>query len=71
MAGPGKFLQIGHIFYRTGTERVQMNVPDKLKKVRVLLTEKRFVPILKKMSGAAIPSIELQGIAGEQSAHHG
>ena len=46
-----------------------MDVADKFKKVGLLLTEKRFVTVLKEMAGAVVPSVELLGVACKQPAH--
>jgi hypothetical protein len=46
-----------------------MDVADKLKKIGVFLAEKGFVTILKKMTGAVVPSVKPLSVARKQPSH--
>ena len=46
-----------------------MNVPDKLKKIRLFFDENRLESVLKEMTRALVPAIERNGIARKDSSH--
>lgn len=48
-----------------------MNISNQFEKVGILFTNNRFVSILKQMSRTFVPEVEVDGIAGEKSAHQG
>ena len=54
----------------SGPKRVEMYVGDQLFEISVLLTKDRFIAVSKKMSVSAMPSVELDCIAGQKSAHN-
>jgi hypothetical protein len=46
-----------------------MDVADKLKKICILLTKDRFVPILKEMARTDVTPVMRESVAGQQTAH--
>ena len=48
---------------------VKMDVTDKLLEVDVLLTDDRFVPVLKELTGSVVSVIERNGISRQKTSH--
>jgi len=48
-----------------------MNIPDQFQEIGVFLTQNGFIPILKKMPGAAVSFVEITGVSGQQAPHNG
>jgi hypothetical protein len=46
-----------------------MYIANKFKEVCFLLTDNRFVAVLKKMTGASMAEIKCDGITGKQPSH--
>lgn len=57
-------LQCRYIRDDSGLKRVEMNVCHELFEISVLLAKDQFIAVLEKMSVSAMPSIELDRIAG-------
>ena len=62
-------LQCRHILNLSCPDRVEMDVCDKLLEIGILLTENRFVAVLKKMPVSVMSPIELHRIACQKPTH--
>jgi hypothetical protein len=69
MALPKVFCKGNHILENPGTDRIQMDIAGQLQKVRIVFADDRFIPILKQMVRALVPSIEVDHIAREKPSH--
>ena len=69
MAAPLVFVQRLHIRHNVCAQGIEMNISDQFEQVGFLLADNGLVPVLENMPGAAMPSIESNGISGEQTAH--
>jgi len=61
--------QLVKIFYKPCTDRIEVDVSDKLQEVWGFLTQDGFIPVLKKLSMPPVSMIEPDGISGEKSSH--
>ncbi len=66
---PGIRIEGGHVVHDSASKRIEVQVPNKLEKVRLFLDDDRLVPVLKKMAGTPMPSIEGSGVTREKRAH--
>lgn len=62
-------VQVSELSHETSPERVEMDIPDQLKEVRVLLYDDRFEPVLEKVACPAVPAIEGPSVPGKERAH--
>jgi hypothetical protein len=65
VAAIGISAQCLHVFYQSGTKRVQMDVSNKFEQVGLFLAKYRFVTILKKVAMTAVPSVKIDGMPGQ------
>ena len=61
-----KFMEILH---HLCPQRVEMDVPCKFSKIRLLLAHNTLESVLKKMPTAPVPTVELAGVTAHQRAH--
>jgi len=54
----------------TRTERVQMDIPHQFQQVRVLLTEDRFVAVLKEITRTVMTLVKRDGIPRQKAPHY-
>lgn len=66
---PRRMIEGGHVRHKPGPQGVEMNVPDELEEVAVLLANDRFVTVLEKMTDALVTTIEADSIPRQQTAH--
>ncbi len=71
MPGPSVAVEGGKIRHEPGPQRIEMDVAHQFEQVGILLADDRFVAVLKKVPRALMAAIEIEGIAGEKSAHEG
>ena len=69
VSAPGVGLQGMEIMDETRAKRVQVNVPDQLQQVRLLLHHHGPEPVLEEMAPSAVPPIECPSIAPQERAH--
>ena len=69
VARPGISIQGTNILEHAGPDRIEVNVSGQLQQIRVLLTNDRFVSILKQMPVAPVPQVEIDDISGEKAPH--
>ena len=69
VAAPGVFIQAFHVFRQTGSQRVQMDVPDRFLKTGVLLAQNGFVEILEKRPVSSVLFVEPARISDEKAVH--
>jgi hypothetical protein len=70
MSGPWIPRQGIEILNHTATQRVEMDVPHELEKVRLLLHQNRLVAILKEVTRSSVPKVEGGRVPRKESAHH-
>ncbi len=71
MSGPGVAVESGEIRYQTGPQRIKVDVADQFEEIGILLADDRFVPVLKKLARPMMLPVEIEGVAGKESAHEG
>jgi hypothetical protein len=69
MTAPGICSQGGEVFDHTGSNRIEMDIPCEFQKVRVILTDNGLVAILKHVTVAFVPSIEVDHVTGKNLPH--
>jgi hypothetical protein len=58
------------VFYKAGTDGVQMDIAHEFKHVRFFIAQDRFISILKKVAMSTVTPIERDGIPCEEPTHH-
>ena len=53
-----------------GTDRVQVNIPDKFLQIGIFLADNGFVTILKQLAVALVAVIKTDGVTREEPSHH-
>jgi len=53
-----------------GTDRVEVNIPDKFLQIGIFLADNGFVTILKQLALALVAAIKTDGVAGKEPSHH-
>ncbi len=66
---PGIAVQFFQGLYFAGSKRIEMDVANQGKEIIVFIAEDGFVAVLEEMAGAAVTSVEVQGVPGEELAH--
>ena len=69
MTRPGEAIQVIQVGHHPSSERDEVDIANKFKKVRVLIAHQRFIPVLEEVSRAVMAEIEGNGIAGQKPAH--
>lgn len=69
MPGPPVPFEALHICYHVYPQWVQVNIPDELQEVLVLLTDYGLVPVLKEMAAPIMPQVEGHGMPSQKPSH--
>jgi hypothetical protein len=69
VAAPSIFIQNRQVWDEGGPKRVQVDVPDKFSKIKVLLAENRFIPVLEQVAVTVVFQVEGDRVAGQKAAH--
>lgn len=69
MTAPGITFQFVDIMDYSTTQGVEVNVPDQFEEIGFFLADDGAVAILEEVPGAIVSEIEVDGIAGKQTAH--
>ncbi len=70
MARPGIGVKPIDIRDKLSTNRIEVNVAYEFFKVPVFLTDDRFIAVLEEVAGACVPSVEADGITGQEPGHY-
>jgi hypothetical protein len=65
----GVSIQFSETGNNTGTNWVQVNIPDKFFKVGIFLANNGFVTVLKQLSVTLVPEVKTHGIARKEPSH--
>jgi len=69
VATPGIVIQFVQPSYQTSPEWIKVDISDQFQKVGIALTNYGFVPVLKKVTAAAVTKIKIDGVARKQAPH--
>jgi len=70
MARPRVGPKGAEIRHKPGAERVEVDIAHQVFEVGILLTDNRFIAVLKEMSGTFVPAIKTGGVSGQKSCHN-
>ncbi len=66
---PGVPVEAAHVRDQPGPQRIQVEIPHQLQKVRFRLHHDGFIPVLKEMAAPVVPAVEGAGVPREEGAH--
>lgn len=69
MAAPREVIQLLEVFRQTGSQWIQVDIPDQFLEIRLFLTQNGFVAILKKLPVTLVFSIEPARVSRKKAAH--
>jgi hypothetical protein len=69
MSAIGIFIQFCDIGYYFRSQGIEMDISDQFFKISILLADDGFVPVLKKMSMAAVPSVKIYSVSCKKTPH--
>jgi len=69
MTAPFISIQFMHPLYQASSLGIQMNVTNQLQEIWFFLADDRFIAVLKQVAGSPMANIEIDCIAGQQTAH--
>lgn len=69
MTCPSISINCAHILNHAGPKWIEVDVACKLQKIRLLLTNYRFVSVLKYLPMALVPQVEVYDISCKEAAH--
>jgi len=69
VAAPGIAVQLFYGHYHFGAQGIEVDIPDQSQKIVVLIAEDGFVAVLEEMAGAAMATIEIEGVPSKEFSH--
>ena len=69
MAAPKIPFQVPYVLNQSGSEGIQVDVPNEFLEINVFITDDRFKAILEEMAMAAMAKVIADGIAGQKAPH--